>query len=62
MRGEEELTCAVCDTAMPCAPRDDNSPDLVCAGCGAAQVVAPITVWLRSSRKGAVAPEQRRAA
>jgi hypothetical protein len=60
MRGEEELTCAVCRTELPLAPSGDD--DLVCEGCGAALVIAPMTVWLRSSRKGGVAPEQRRAA
>jgi hypothetical protein len=59
MRGEEELTCAVCRTELPLAPPGD---DPVCEGCGAALVIAPMTVWLRSSRKGGVAPEQRRAA
>ncbi|GAA1856452.1 hypothetical protein [Asanoa iriomotensis] len=68
MRGEEELTCAVCNTDMPFAPPpcDDHEggdcPELICEGCGAALVIAPVTVWLRSSRKGWVAPEQRRAA
>ena len=68
MRGEEELTCSVCGTDMPFgqAPCADNHegdcPELVCEGCGAALVIAPVTVWLRSSRKGAVAPQQRRAA
>jgi predicted amidophosphoribosyltransferase len=59
MRGEEELTCAVCRAELPLAPPGD---ELVCEGCGAALVIAPMTVWLRSSRKGGVAPEQRRAA
>jgi hypothetical protein len=60
MRGEEELTCAVCRAELPLASPPGD--DLVCEGCGAALVVAPVTVWLRSSRKGGVAPEQRRAA
>jgi hypothetical protein len=67
MRGEEELTCAVCNAEMPFAPPpcDDHAtdcPELICEGCGTALVIAPVTVWLRSSRKGGVAPEQRRAA
>ncbi|MEV0717909.1 hypothetical protein [Asanoa sp. NPDC050611] len=67
MRGEEELTCAVCDTEMPFAPppcddHEGDCPELICEGCGTALVIAPVTVWLRSSRKGGVAPEQRRAA
>ena len=68
MRGEEELTCSVCRTDLPFGqpPRADSHeggcPEPVCEGCGAALVIAPVTVWLRSSRKGAVAPQQRRAA
>ncbi|GIF68172.1 hypothetical protein Ais01nite_62070 [Asanoa ishikariensis] len=61
MRGEEELTCSVCGTALPFGHPTD-SPELMCEGCGAAVVVAPITVWLRYSRKGGVAPVQRSAA
>ncbi len=68
MRGEEELTCSVCGTDLPFGQRsgadnhEGDCPELVCDGCGAAMVIAPVTVWLRSSRKGAVAPQQRRAA
>ncbi|MEV4534829.1 hypothetical protein AB0J82_13465 [Asanoa sp. NPDC049518] len=61
MRGEEELTCSVCGTELP-AGHPADGPELMCEGCGAAVVVAPITVWLRSSRKGGVAPVQRTAA
>lgn len=67
MRDDEELTCAVCHADMPltrppCDDHDTDCPELVCEGCGTALVIAPVTVWLRSSTKGRVAPQQRRAA
>ncbi len=42
---------------------DDDTPELVCTGCGSAVISAPLTglVWWRP--KGArIAPQQRRAA
>jgi len=66
VRDEEELICAVCDAEMPFAPppTDDAraAGELVCAGCGAVLVIAPVTVWLRTSTTGGVAPLQRQAA
>jgi hypothetical protein len=61
------MNCAVCDADMPfVAPpcdeeHDGDCPELICEGCGAALVIAPVTVWLHSKGKG-IAPQQRRAA
>jgi hypothetical protein len=67
---KRELHCATCATvklfeAPPCRDQDDHEdcPELVCTGCGGAILIAPIAtvrVWLRP--KGAIAPQQRRAA
>jgi hypothetical protein len=64
-----ELRCIVCDTelpfeAPPCADgHADECPELLCTRCGAAEIVAPVTIRVLMSAGGArVAPQQRRAA
>jgi hypothetical protein len=71
---EREMRCATCDGEMvfevpPCADGHDECPELVCVGCGAAEVLIPATLryWFRSSGSNAIhgnriAPLQRRAA
>lgn len=67
---ERELRCVICDGDMmfevpPCEDGHDDCPELVCTRCGAAEVVAPVTVhlWFPSkSPRRAVAPKQRQAA
>lgn len=56
-QGETLFQVPPCDDA-----HDDDCPELICTGCGAAVLIAPITmrVWLRPP--GAIAPQQRRAA
>ena len=65
---ERELRCATCEGEMvfevpPCADGHDDCPELVCTGCGAAEVLVPTTLryWFRS-KSSRVAPLQRRAA
>jgi hypothetical protein len=65
---ERELRCAGCNGEMvyevpPCQDGHDDCPELVCTGCGAAEVLVPVTLrfWRRSSGRR-VAPQQRRAA
>ena len=64
-----ELRCIVCDTELPfetppCADgQADECPELLCPRCGAAEIVAPVTIRVLVSAGGArVAPQQRRAA
>ncbi|HEV7964963.1 MAG TPA: hypothetical protein VGP57_20645 [Actinoplanes sp.] len=74
---EREMRCATCDGAMvyevpPCGDGHDECPELVCTGCGAAEVLVPGTLryWIRPQagwgttgfRGTGVAPQQRRAA
>lgn len=64
---ERELQCVICDGDMlfevpPGEYGHDACPELVCARCGAAEVVAPIVVHLWNPGKGRVAPAQRSAA
>ena len=69
---ERELRCVICNGEMvfevpPCPDGHDECPELVCTGCGAAEVLVPITLryWIRGSgtaRGNRVAPQQRRAA
>jgi hypothetical protein len=65
---ERELRCAACEGEMvfevpPCADGHDDCPELVCTGCGAAEIIAPVVLryWIRS-KSNRVAPLQRRAA
>ena len=62
------MRCTVCNGEMlfevpPCPDGHEDCPELVCTGCGAAEVLVPVTlrVWQRRPR-GRVAPQQRRAA
>jgi hypothetical protein len=65
---DHELHCAICQADMifeipPTDDLGDDSPELVCTGCGTAIISAPLTgrVWWRP--KGTkIAPQQRRAA
>jgi hypothetical protein len=68
---ERELRCPACEGEMvfevpPCADGHDDCPELVCSGCGAAEVLAPVTLryWFRGTgaRSNRIAPLQRRAA
>jgi hypothetical protein len=68
---EREMRCPTCDSDMlfevpPCQDGHDDCPELVCTGCGAAEVLVPITLryWVRprGSQGRQVAPQQRRAA
>jgi hypothetical protein len=61
------MRCAICNSEMlyevpPCPDGHEDCPELVCTGCGAAEVLVPVTlrVWQRPRRR--VAPHQRRAA
>lgn len=63
---EREVRCHSCDGEMvyevpPSAAYD--CPELVCTGCGTAEVLAPVTLyfWRRPGSRR-VAPQQRRAA
>ncbi|MET0424384.1 MAG: hypothetical protein ABW046_10935 [Actinoplanes sp.] len=67
---ERELRCVICDGDMlfeapPCEDGHDDCPELVCTRCGAAEVVAPVTVhlfWKTPGSPRRVAPKQRQAA
>jgi hypothetical protein len=65
---EREMYCVTCDTDVlfevpPCLDEhDDDCPELVCTGCGAAVLMAPVVVWFSRPRGASVAPQQRRAA
>jgi hypothetical protein len=74
---EREQRCATCNGEMvfevpPCPDGHAECPELVCTGCGSAEVLVPITLryWIRprasqesaASRGNRVAPQQRRAA
>jgi hypothetical protein len=69
---EREWRCISCDGEMlfeapPCVDGHDECPELVCTGCGTAEVLAPVTLryWIRGSgtaRAKRIAPHQRRAA
>jgi hypothetical protein len=66
---DRELRCVVCDTELPfetppCADgHDEECPELLCTRCGAAEIVAPVTIRMLLSPGGSrVAPQQRRAA
>ena len=66
---ERELSCSACGGEMvfevpPCRDGHDECPELVCTGCGAAEVLAPVTLryWSRVIGANRVAPLQRRAA
>jgi len=64
-----EMFCATCQAevafdAPPCPDgHDDDCPELLCTGCGAAIFLAPVVfrAWLRPGGNS-VAPHQRRAA
>ncbi len=66
---QRDIFCATCEVEMPfegppCPDgHDDICPELLCRGCGAAILIAPIIVraWVRPGGR-AVAPQQRRAA
>lgn len=59
---EREVRCPSCDSRMVHEVPDD-CPELVCTGCGTAEVLAPVTLyfWRRPGNRR-VAPQQRRAA
>ena len=65
---ERELRCVNCDGEMMSeVPPHDDCPELVCTSCGAAEVLAPVTLryWIRGSgapRGIRIAPLQRRVA
>jgi len=67
---DRELRCVICDTELPfetppCADgHAEECPELLCTRCGAAEIVAPVTlrVLLLSAGGARVAPQQRRAA
>jgi len=69
---ERELRCPGCDGEMvlevpPDADEPDDCPELVCTGCGAAEVLVPMVLryWIRgagTARGNRIAPHQRRAA
>ncbi|GAB1645924.1 hypothetical protein [Krasilnikovia sp. MM14-A1259] len=67
---EREMHCVTCRRAMlfeMAAGEDaDDCPELICTGCGTAEVLVPATlrVWMPTSdtRSHRVAPQQRRAA
>jgi hypothetical protein len=66
---DRELRCIICDTEMPfetppCADgHEEECPELLCTRCGAAEIVAPVTIRVLLSPGGSrVAPQQRRAA
>lgn len=65
---ERELRCVVCDAEMPfetpsCADGHEDCPELLCTRCGAAEILAPVTIRVLLSPGGTrVAPQQRRAA
>ena len=66
---DRELRCVICNTEMPfetppCADgHAEECPELLCTRCGAAEIVAPVTIRVLVSAGGArVAPQQRRAA
>lgn len=68
MRNREQR-CIVCDVELPfetppCTDgHDDECPELLCTRCGAAEIVAPVTIRMLLSPGGSrVAPQQRRAA
>ncbi|GGJ84947.1 hypothetical protein GCM10010123_13270 [Pilimelia anulata] len=61
----EEMYCAVCETEMvfAVAAAGDECPELLCAGCGTAIMIAPVVVWGFGARRAPwTAPHQRRAA
>ena len=64
---DHETHCTICQAEMilltPPADDLDDTPELVCTGCGSAIISAPLTgvVWWRP-RGAKVAPQQRRAA
>ncbi|GGK26628.1 hypothetical protein GCM10010124_19130 [Pilimelia terevasa] len=63
---DEEMYCAVCETEMlfAAAPTgDEDCPELLCAGCGSAILIASVVVWgLPENRAPWSAPHQRRVA
>jgi hypothetical protein len=65
--GERDMRCAICNGEMlfevpPCPDGHDDCPELVCTGCGAAEVLVPVTLRVWQRPRGRVAPQQRRAA
>jgi MinD superfamily P-loop ATPase len=67
---QHETHCETCQTEMlfeapPCEDdHGDDCPELLCTGCGAAFLIAPIATvraWLRPLGTS-IAPQQRRAA
>ena len=66
---EREMYCATCRAEAtfqvpPCQDQhDDDCPELLCSGCGAAILIAPLDVRVWWRPRGAwQAPQQRRAA
>jgi len=69
---EGEVRCPGCDGEMvfevpPGADGHDDCPELVCTGCGAAEVLVPMVLryWIRGAGTACgnrIAPQQRRAA
>jgi hypothetical protein len=65
---EREMHCPTCDALVlfevpPCEDGHDDCPELVCTGCGTAEVLVPVTLHLWQRPRGRrVAPQQRRAA
>ncbi|GAB1690345.1 hypothetical protein [Krasilnikovia sp. M28-CT-15] len=67
---EREMHCVTCqrDMLFEMATGEDaeDCPELICTGCGTAEVLIPATlrVWIQPSdtRGRRVAPQQRRAA
>lgn len=61
------MRCPICDGEMlfevpPCPDGHDDCPELVCTGCGAAEVLMPITLRRRLRPRGRMAPRRRSAA
>jgi hypothetical protein len=64
---QRDMRCPICHGEMlfevpPCTDGHDECPELVCTGCGAAEVLMPITPRLWHRPRGRVAPHQRSAA
>ena len=68
MEQQRDMRCPICDGEMlfevpPCRDGHEDCPELVCTGCGAAEVLIPVTLRLWQRPRGRrVAPHQRRAA
>ena len=61
------MRCAICNGEMayevpPCPDGHDDCPELVCTGCGSAEVLAPVTMRVLRRPLGKIVPYQRTAA